>query len=144
MIILLTMISPIVGYNIRGTMLAQSAIGDFIVKPCITGVLVSGVLFGMLTLIEFDRVNKQKIGSLTNNIVSPLVINMVRTLSIGIIAILSVTITAIMYLPYVIMKMGYTFDAYTYLNKFFILMPFSVLLSILAASVFYQVFYTFK
>ena len=140
MIILLTMISPILGYNLKKTMIAQTTSGDLIVKPCIIGALVSGGLFGLLTLIEFARVNKQKIGALTNNIVSSLVINLVRVLAIGTIAIVSVTITALMYLPYVVMKMGYTFDAYTYLNSFFLFMPSSVLLSILAASAFYQIF----
>ena len=141
MVILLTMISPIVGYNLRGTMFAQTTSSDLIVKPCITGALVSGVLFALLTLIEFARVNKQQIGALTNNIVPPFVINMMRTFAIGTIAILSVTITALMYLPYVVMKMGYVFDAYTYLNSFFIFMPSAVLLSILVISAFCQIFY---
>jgi len=144
MIILLTMISPILGYNLKGTMfktmLAQSTSGDLIVKPCIIGALVSGVLFALLTLVEFARVNKHQIGALTNSIVSPLVINVVRMLAIATIAIVSVIITALMYLPYVVVKMGYAFDAYTYFNNFFLFMPFSVLLSILAASAFYQIF----
>lgn len=138
MIILLTTISPIVGYNIR---FAQNTSGDLIVKPCIIGALISGGLFGLLTLIEFARVNKQQIGALTNSIISPLVINMVRVFAIGIIAILSVTITALMYLPYVVMKMGYNFDANSYLNSFFLFMPSFVLLSILVASISYQVCY---
>lgn len=141
MIILLTMISPILGYSLKGNMIAQTTSGDLIVKPCITGALVSGVLFALLTLIEFYRMNKHQIGALTNTIVSQLLLNIVRVLAIGIIAIVSVTITALMYFPYVVMKMGYTFDAYTYLNSFFLFMPFFVLLSILAASAFYQIFY---
>lgn len=141
MIILLTMLSPILGYNLKGTMIDQSTAGALIVRPCMTVTLVSGVLFSLLTLIEFARVNKHKIWALTNNIVSPLVINVVRVLSIGTIAIVSVIMTALMYLPYVVMKMGYSFDTATYLNSFFLFVPISVLLSILAASAFYQVCY---
>lgn len=145
MIILLTMISPILGYNLKRTMfktiLAQSTYSDLIVKPCITAALVSGGLFALLALIEFERVNKYHIGALTDSIVSPLVLNAVRVLAIGIIAIVSVAITALMYFPYVVMKMGYAFDAYTYLNSFFLFMPSFILLSILTASAFYQIFY---
>lgn len=141
MIILLTIISPIVGYNLKGNMLAQTTAYDLIIKPCIVGALISGVLFALLTLIEFYRVNKHQIGVLTNSIAPPLMLNMVRMFAIGIIAIVSVTITALMYFPYVVIKMEYSFDAYTYLNSFFLFMPAFVLLSILAASAVYQVLY---
>lgn len=141
MIIILTMISPILGYNLRGIMSAQTTAGDLIVKPCIIGTLVSGVLFSSLTLIEFNRVNKEQIGALMYTIESPLMLNIVRVLVIGTIAILSVIVTALMYFPYVVMKMEYSFDAYTYLNNFFLFMPAAVLLSILATSVLYQIIY---
>lgn len=141
MIMLLTIISPIVGYNLKGNMLAQTTAYNLIIKPCIVGALISGALFALLTLIEFYRVNKHKIGILTNSIVPHLMLNMVRMFAIGIVAIVSVTITALMYFPYVVIKMEYTFDAYIYFNSFFLFMPFSVLLSILAASAFYQIFY---
>lgn len=142
---LLTMISPMVGYNLNETMFktiyAQTISSDLIAKPCITGVLTGGVLFALLTLIEFDRVRKHQTDALMNSIVSPLVLNVVKLFSIGTAAVISVTITALMYLPYVVMKMEYSFDAYTYLNSFFLFMLPSILLSILTASAFYQIFY---
>lgn len=146
MIIILTMISPIMGYNSKETMfktmLTQSTSGDLIVKPCITGALVGGGLFALLTLIEFHRVNKYQIRALTDRIMPPLVLNVVRVIALGIIATVSVTITTLMYFPYVVMKMEYTFDAYAYLRGFFLFMLPFVLLSILGASAFYQILFS--
>lgn len=145
LIILLTMISPIVGFNLNENMFqtiyAQTISSDLIAKPCITTALTGGGLFALLTLIEFDRVQKHQTGALMNSIVSPLVLNVVRLFALGIAAIITVTLTALMYFPYIAMKMGNSFDAYTYLNSFFLFMLPSILLSILLASAFYQIFY---
>lgn len=66
---------------------------------------------------------------------------MVRLLAIVAVAIVSVTLTAILYFPYTVMKMKNIFDAYTYLNSFFLFMLPSMILAILAVSAFYQIFY---
>ena len=114
--------------------------GHFIGNPSMAGALGGGILFAILTLLEFDRVRKYQTEALTNSIVSPLVLNVVRMISIGVVAIISVSITAVLYFPYIFMKMGKLFDLYTYWNSFFLLMLPSVLLSILVISALYQIF----
>ncbi|NFL95527.1 hypothetical protein FDB73_04000 [Clostridium botulinum] len=142
LIMILTMLCPMAGYKLyNGGMLNETLCGQFIGKPSIAGAVGGGILFAILTLLEFDRVHKYEIEELTNSIVSPLVLNVGRLLTIGIAATVTVSITSVLYYPYTVIKMGNIFDGYTYLNSFFLLMLPSVLLSILAASVFYQIFY---
>ncbi|MCJ8173380.1 M1 family aminopeptidase [Clostridium botulinum] len=139
---ILTMICPMAGYKLyNGGMLNETLCGQFIGNPSIAGAVGGGILFAILTLLEFDRVHKYEIEGLTNSIVSPLLLNVGRLLNIGIAAIVTVSIASVLYYPYTVIKMGNVFDGYTYLNSFFLLMLPSVLLSILAASAFYQIFY---
>lgn len=148
MIIILTILCPMAGYKLNQTILeklnenmfAETVSGNLIANPCIAGALGGAVLFALLTLLEFDRVRKYQTVALTDSIVSPLIMNMVRLISIEIVAIVSVILTAVLYFSYTAMKIGNTFDVYTYLNSFFLFMLPSVLLAILAASAFYQVF----
>ncbi|WP_252246843.1 M1 family aminopeptidase [Clostridium sp. ZBS4] len=140
LIMVLTMICPMAGYKLQMTLSFGTSSSDLIGNPSMAGALGGGVLFAILTLLEFDRVRKHQTEALTNSIVSPLVLNVVRLISIGIVAIISVSITSVLYFPYTFMKMGNIFDAYTYWNSFFLLMLPSVLLSILVISAFYQIF----
>lgn len=140
LIMVLTMLCPMAGYKLYKTSNFGTSSSDFIGNPSMAGALGGGVLFAILTLLEFDRVRKHQTEALTNSIVSPLILNVVRLLSIVAAAIISVSITAVLYFPYTFMKMGNIFDSYTYWNSFFLLMLPSVLLSILVISAFYQIF----
>ncbi len=142
LIMILTMLCPMAGYRLYNNgMLNGTLSGKFIGNPSIAGAVGGGILFAILTLLEFSRVHKYEIEGLTNSIVSPLLLNVGRLLTIGIAAIVTVSIASVLYYPYTVIKMGNVFDGYTYLNSFFLLMLPSVLLSILAASAFYQIFY---
>ncbi|NSA17100.1 hypothetical protein FHU25_001060 [Clostridium saccharobutylicum] len=142
LIMILTMISQMTGYKLYNNgMLDETLSGHFIGNPASAGALGGGILFAILTLLEFDRVRKNQTEALINSVVSPLVLNVVRLISIGTAAIISVSIAAVIYFPYTFMKMENTFESYTYWNSFFLLMLPSVLLSILVISAFYQIFY---
>ncbi|GAA0076375.1 M1 family aminopeptidase [Clostridium sp. CTA-5] len=141
LIILLTMICPMSGYKIYKTTEFSTLSGDLIGNPCVAGALEGGILFAFLTLLEFNRVRKHQIGVLMDSIASPLIMNIVRLISLAIVAIVSVTVTTIAYFPYTFLKMRNIFSSYTYFNSFFLLMLPSILLSILVASAFYQIFY---
>ncbi|AUM91746.1 M1 family metallopeptidase [Clostridium botulinum] len=142
LIMILTMLCPMTGYKLYNDgMLNETLCGKFIGNPSIAGAVGGGILFAILTLLEFSRVHKYEIEELTNSIVSPLVLNVERLLTIGIVATVTVSITSVLYYPYTVIKMGNVFDGYTYLNSFFLLMLPSILLSILAASALYQIFY---
>lgn len=142
LIMILTMICPMAGYKLYNNgMLEGTLSGKFIGNPSIAGAVGGGILFAILTLLEFNRVHKYEIEGLTNSIVSPLVLNAGRLFTIGIAATVTVSITSALYYPYTVIKMGNVFDGYTYLNSFFLLILPSILLSILAASALYQIFY---
>ncbi|OSB19218.1 hypothetical protein B2H94_08995 [Clostridium sporogenes] len=141
LIMILTMLCPMAGYKLYDGMANKTLSGHFIGNPSIAGAVGGGILFAILTLLEFSRVHKYEIEELTNSIVSPLVLNVVRLLTIGIVATVTVSITSVLYYPYTVIKMGNVFDGYTYLNSFFLLILPSILLSILAASALYQIFY---
>ncbi|WP_163256363.1 M1 family aminopeptidase [Clostridium sporogenes] len=138
---ILTMLCPMAGYKLYDGMANKTLSGHFIGNPSIAGAVGGGILFAILTLLEFNRVHKYEIEELTNSIVSPLVLNVVRLLTIGIAATVTVSITSALYYPYTVIKMGNVFDRYTYLNSFFLLILPSILLSILVASALYQIFY---
>lgn len=141
LIMVLTMLCLMAGYKLYNNGIDGTLSGKFIGNPSIAGAVGGGILFAILTLLEFNRVHKYEIEGLTNSIVSPLVLNVGRLLTIGIAATVTVSITSVLYYPYTVIKMGNVFDGYTYLNSFFLLMLPSVLLSILAASALYQIFY---
>lgn len=141
LIMILTMLCPMAGYKLYDGMANKTLSGHFIGNPSIAGAVGGGILFAILTLLEFNRVHKYEIEELTNSIVSPLVLNVVRLLTIGIAATVTVSITSALYYPYTVIKMGNVFDRYTYLNSFFLLILPSILLSILVASALYQIFY---
>ncbi|WP_049041426.1 M1 family aminopeptidase [Clostridium sporogenes] len=138
---ILTMLCPMAGYKLYDGMANKTLSGHFIGNPSIAGAVGGGILFAILTLLEFNRVHKYEIEGLTNSIVSPLVLNAGRLFTIGIAATVTVSITSALYYPYTVIKMGNVFDGYTYLNSFFLLILPSILLSILAASALYQIFY---
>ncbi len=141
LIMILTMLCPMAGYKLYDGMANKTLSGHFIGNPSIAGAVGGGILFAILTLLEFNRVHKYEIEGLTNSIVSPLVLNAGRLFTIGIAATVTVSITSALYYPYTVIKMGNVFDGYTYLNSFFLLILPSILLSILAASALYQIFY---
>ncbi|OOM81456.1 hypothetical protein [Clostridium sp. BL-8] len=136
----LTIICPLAGYKLYKPADASTLSGDLIANPVMAGAIGGGILFAMLTLLEFDRVKKYKTEELTNSIVSPLTSNIVRLLALGITAIVTVFITAVFYFTYTFNKLGNIFDAYTYCNSFFLLMLPSILLSIVLVSALYQIF----
>lgn len=140
MIMVLTMLCPMAGYKMYKTTTVPTLAGSLIANPTVAGALGGGILFALLTLLEFDRVRKYQTASITNSIVSPLVLNVLRLIAILVAAIIGVSAAAALYFPYTFLKMRDMFEVYTYLNSFFLLMMPSVLLSILVVSALYQIF----
>lgn len=140
LIMILTMLCPMAGYKLYKTTYMPTLSGDLIANPAMAGAIGGGILFALLTLLEFNRGKKYQTEALTNSIVSPLILNVVRLLALAIAAFISVSITAVLYFPYTFNKLGNIFDAHTYCNSFFLLMLPSILLSIILVSALYQIF----
>lgn len=56
LIMVLIMICPLAGYKLYKPADASTLSGDLIANPVMAGAIGGGILFAMLTLLEFDRV----------------------------------------------------------------------------------------
>lgn len=147
-IMILSIMAPLLGYKLNGNivykinpnMFGYTTSYKLIVYPCFAGTIIGGILYALLTLLEFDRGRKYETKALTNSIVSPLVLNLVKVIGLMIPTIISTIIASLIYLPHTINKMGHLFDAYTYINCFYLYMLPSLIFSIIVSSAFYQLF----
>lgn len=141
LISILTILCPLLGYNLYMTIGIYTVSDRLISNPAMAGAICGGILFALFTILEFNQIRKNHLEALINSAISSVTLNIVRLLSIMLVAILNVTLTAIIYFPYTYSQMGNIFDMFTYLSGFYTLMLGSILLAILIASAFYQFFY---
>ena len=61
LMILLTVISPAAGLFLYKPATATTMLSLYLANPAIAGGVVGGILFGLLTIFELDRVSLQKL-----------------------------------------------------------------------------------
>ena len=140
LVAILTLCAPIAGYlfYFPATLNHESSIGLWIANPALAGTFGGTVLFALLTLYELDRVYRKEMASLTDTIVSPLMLSSSRTLSLLLAAAAAVVCAAVLYLPYTLYRTGALWDGGYYLFAYLGLMLPTVWSGILLAAALYQ------
>lgn len=136
--ILLTVISPLAGLILYKPATASTMLSIYLANPALAGGVVGGILFGLLTICELDRANRNRVNVLVDATVSPLSMAMVRLLSIITVALLALGITMVMWFPVSRRIIGAVFDGTDYVLAYILFMGFTLPLAVLIAASAYQ------
>ena len=136
--ILLTVISPAAGLFLYKPATATTMLSLYLANPAIAGGVVGGILFGLLTIFELDRVSRSRADVLMDAAVSPLTMALVRLLALLAVAVVTVALTMLVWLPISMHLIGSVFGGMDYVLAYLLLMGLALPLSILAAAAAYQ------
>ena len=138
LMILLTVISPAAGLFLYKPATATTMLSLYLANPAIAGGVVGGILFGLLTIFELDRVSRSRADVLMDAAVSPLTMALVRLLALLAVAVVTVALTMLVWLPISMNLIGSVFGGMDYVLAYLLLMGLALPLSILAAAAAYQ------
>lgn len=138
LMILLTVISPAAGLFLYKPATATTMLSLYLANPAIAGGVVGGILFGLLTIFELDRVSRSRADVLMDAAVSPLTMALVRLLALLAAAVVTVALTMLVWLPISMHIIGSVFGGMDYVLAYLLLMGLALPLSILAAAAAYQ------
>ena len=135
---LLTVISPAAGFVLYKPATASTMLTIYLANPAIAGGVVGGILFGLLTVFELDRVSRSRVDVLMDAAVSPMTMALVRLLALLAASVVTVAVTMLVWLPISAGLIGLVFGGVDYILAYLFLMGLSLPLSILAAASAYQ------
>ena len=135
----LSLCGPLTGYSFLQQSNASVMSGQYIANPVLAGTVIGAILWAVLTLIESNRVYRNKTDILTDAIVSPIRMAFVRMTALASLSAAACFLCILAYLPYTIVKMDYIFNPALYMMSFLILMLPTLWISILLASAIYQI-----
>lgn len=138
LIVLLTVVSPAAGLFLYKPATATTMLSLYLANPAIAGGVVGGILFGLLTIFELDRVSRSRADVLMDAAVSPLTMALVRLLALLAAAVVTVALTMLVWLPISMHLIGSVFGGMDYVLAYLLLMGLALPLSILAAAAAYQ------
>ena len=138
LIVLLTVVSPAAGLFLYKPATATTMLSLYLANPAIAGGVVGGILFGLLTIFELDRVSRSRADVLMDAAVSPLAMALVRLLALLAAAVVTVALTMLVWLPISMHLIGSVFGGMDYVLAYLLLMGLALPLSILAAAAAYQ------
>ena len=138
LVILLTVISPVAGLVLYKPADATTMLSMYLANPAIAGGVVGGILFGLLTVFELDRVTRSRTDVLMDAAVSPLSMALVRLLALLAAAVVTAALTMLAWLPVSAKLIGAVFGGVDYMLAYVLLMGLALPLGILAAATAYQ------
>lgn len=138
LVLLLTVISSVAGLTLYKSATAETMLSMYLANPAIAGGVVSGILFGLLTIYEMDRSGRSRVDILMNAIVSPMRSALIRMLALIITAMLGLILTMLVWLPVTFTQAGAVLDMTNYCLAYLIFMGLALPCSILAAAACYQ------
>ena len=136
--LLLTVISPVAGMTLYKPATAETMLSMYLANPAIAGGVVSGILFGLLTVYELDRSGRSRVDILMNAIVSPMHSALIRMLALIVTALLGLFITMLVWLSITFAQVGSVLDMTNYCLAYLLFMGLAMSCSILAAAACYQ------
>ena len=138
LIVLLTVLSPAAGLVLYRPATATTMLSLYLANPAMAGGVMGGVLFGVLTVYELDRVSRSRADVLMDAAVSPLTMALTRLLALLAAAVGTLTLTMLVWLPVSAGLIGSVFSGVDYALAYGLLMGLALPLSILAAGAAYQ------
>ncbi|MCR5727248.1 MAG: hypothetical protein K6G24_07265 [Lachnospiraceae bacterium] len=141
--IVLTVISPILGICFYKQVLSETMQSIYIANPSIAGGIAGFILFGLLTIYEYDRLAKTGVDRLTDSVVSKVKMTSVRLFALLLLALLTIMITILVWLPASIVLVGDVFTFDDFFSSYLIFMGTSIIFGILSAASCYNIFCRF-
>ena len=138
LVLLLTVISPVAGLTLYKSATAETMLSMYLANPAIAGGVVSGILFGLLTVYELDRSGRSRVDILMNAIVSPMRSALIRMLALIVTALLGLFLTMLVWLPITFAQAGAVLDMTNYCLAYLLFMGLALPCSILASAACYQ------
>lgn len=138
LVLLLTAISPVAGLMLYKSATAETMLSMYLANPAIAGGVVSGILFGLLTVYELDRSGRSRVDILMNAIVSPMRSALIRMLALIVTALLGLFLAMLVWFPLTFALAGSVLDMTNYCLAYLLFMGLSLPCSILAAAACYQ------
>jgi len=131
--IVLTLCAPLFGYSMH---LSNAAVltGQYIANPVLSGTAYGALIWGLLTIIESNRIHRAGAGTLIDAIASPITMAWVRVAALVTLSAGACVLTALVYLPYTIINVGSLFTFSLYIISFLVLMLPTWWISIFLAS----------
>jgi len=136
--IILSLCAPFMGYS---THLSNPHVvtGQFIASPVLVGATVGALIWGLLTMLESNRIHRSGTGMLIDAIASPISMAWVRVAALITLSTAVCLLVALVYLPYTAVNVGSLFTFDLYIISFLVLMLPTWWISILLASAFSQI-----
>ena len=138
LVLLLTVISPVAGLTLYKSATAETMLSMYLANPAIAGGVVSGILFGLLTVYELDRSGRSRVDILMNAIASPMRSALIRMLALIVTSLLGLFLTMLVWLPITFAQAGSVLDMTNYCLAYLLFMGLALPCSILAAAACYQ------
>ena len=138
LVLLLTVISSVAGLTLYKRATAETMLSMYLANPAIAGGVVSGILFGLLTVYELDRFGRSRVDILMNAIASPMRSALIRMLALIVTSLLGLFLTMLVWLPITFAQAGSVLDMTNYCLAYLLFMGLSLPCSILAAAACYQ------
>ncbi|MCL2526868.1 MAG: hypothetical protein FWE42_00515 [Defluviitaleaceae bacterium] len=136
--VILCICAPLLGYTMH---LSNPAVltGQYIANPVLAGTAYGALIWGLLTLLESNRVHRAGMGVLVDAVASPFAMATVRVAAVATLAAGTCFLIALVYLPYTIINVGSLFTFNLYIISFLVLLLPTWWVSILFASAIGQV-----
>ena len=137
-VLLLTALAPAAGLWLYQPATASTMLSLYLANPAIAGGVGGGILFGLLTVWELDRVHRSRADALIDAAVSPRTMAWVRLLALLLAAVLAAVLAMLVWLPVSRWRIGAVFNSADYALAYVLLMGLALPLAILAAAAAYQ------
>ena len=136
--LLLTLLSPLAGLFLYKPATADTMLSLYLANPALAGGAAGGIFFGLLAILELDRVSRSRMDALVDAAVPPLRMAMVRLTALLAVGLLATAVTMLVWLPVTWSLVGSVFDLTDYCLAYLIFMGLALPLALLAAAAFYQ------
>ena len=138
LIMLLSVLSPLAGLTLYKLASAETMLSMYLANPALTGGVVSGILFGLLTVYELDRTVRNRVDVITDAVVSPMRTALIRLLTLLFMSLVMLLITTAVWCPVTLIKTGAVFDMTDHCLAYILFMGLPMPAAILAAAAAYQ------